>query len=75
MAMKRSQPKSPAVRKSSCVGPDYEEIRYRNPVGDGVHGDFGSHDEKAIFSEAGSTFDGGGAPLAKGKYNPLWEGK
>jgi hypothetical protein len=73
--MSRGRPGSPGVRKGSKVGPSYAEDRFEHPWNAELDSCFGSEDEKDAFSEAGSTFEGGGAPLEKGKYDGLWEGK
>jgi hypothetical protein len=75
MSMKRGRPGNPKVRKGKAVGPDYAEGRFAAPWNADLDGPFGSHDEKDIFSESGNTFDEGGAPLEKGNYDKLWEGK
>lgn len=75
MAMKRGRPGIATVRKGKCVGPEYAEGRFEAPWNADLDGPFGSHDEKDIFSESGNTFEEGGAPMNKGKYDPLWEGK
>lgn len=75
MAMTRGRPGSPAVRKGRAVGPSYPDGKFDAPWNADIDSPFGSHDEKDIFTEAGTTFDDGGAPLEKGNYDKLWEGK
>jgi hypothetical protein len=76
MSMKKGIPGTGKSRKNSKVGPDYAETRFEAPWNADLGGPFGTErDDKAILSEAGTTFEGGGAPLEKGKYDELWEGK
>lgn len=76
MSMKRGRAGSPAVRKSAKVGPSYSETKFDAPWNQGIDGgEFGSGEDKAICSVAPSTYEGGGAPMNRGKYDPLWEGK
>jgi hypothetical protein len=75
MSVKRSRPGRNPVRRGKAVGPDYPEGRFAAPWNADLGGPFGSHDEKDVFSEAGVTFEGGGAPLTSGNYDALWNGK
>lgn len=75
MAVRDSRPKM-GGSKGGVVGPDYPADRFDVPMNAGVDYPFGDErDDKAIQSEAGSQFEGGGAPLEKGRYDELWEGK
>lgn len=76
MSMTRGRPGSPKVRKGRAVGPDYPEGKFAVPMNADIDGPFGdARDDKAMQSEAGLQFDGGGAPLEKGRYDEYWEGK
>jgi hypothetical protein len=76
MSLKRDRPGNPKVRTGKNVGPDYPEDRFIVPQNMGIDYPIGdARDDKAIQSEAGLQFEGGGAPLEKGRYNELWEGR
>jgi hypothetical protein len=61
--------------RGKAVGDNYPADRFNNPVDAGMSTPFGSHDEKDVFSDNSTTFEGGGAKLRKGAYDELWEGK
>ena len=74
MAVKRSRPK--ASSKGKIVGPDFALGRLEAPWNAEIDFPFGAErDERTTMSEAGGTYEGGGAPLEKGNYDRLWEGK
>jgi hypothetical protein len=76
MSAIRSRPGDPNVRKSSKVGPSYPDGRFDVPMNADIDRPFGDErDTKTVQSEAGLQFEGGGAPLEKGRYNELWEGR
>lgn len=76
MAMKRGYPGGANVKKNPCVGPDYDNGRFYVPQNADIDGPIGDErNDKAIQSEAGLLFEGGGAPLHKGQYDEFWEGK
>jgi hypothetical protein len=76
MSAPRSRPHNPKVRTGKNVGPDYPADRFDVPQNMGIDYPIGdARDDKAIQSEAGLQFEGGGAPLEKGRYNELWEGR
>lgn len=71
--MKKGIPGTGRERKSSCVGPDYPEERYRNPFAAGLDSEYGNEHEKTLCSPA-NTPGGPGVGL-NGGYDELWEGK
>jgi hypothetical protein len=74
--MKRGRPGSPGVKHNKAVGPDYDNGKFNVPMNADIDGPIGdARDDKAIQSEAGLQFEGGGAPLHKGQYDELWGGK
>lgn len=76
MAVKRSRPGVNTVRSNEKVGPSYAEDRFEHPWNAEIGFPFGTErDDKAVMSEAGSTFDPVEIGLTKGEYNKLWEGK
>jgi hypothetical protein len=76
MALKRGRPGNPKVRSGKCVGPDFPAGKFYSPYNADIDFTFGGdRDDKTVLSEAGLTFEGGGAEVEEGRYDPLWEGK
>ena len=81
MSMKRAHPAKHEVRKGKAVGPDYDQNRYRNPVGAEMDHTFNAssdktiaeYGDKTIASPNGTTFS---PPLTVNHgYESLWKGK
>lgn len=74
--MTRGRPGSPGVKHGRAVGPSYPDGKFNNPVNADIDFPFGdARDDKAMQSEAGLQFEGGGAPMHKGQYDKFWEGR
>lgn len=73
MAMSRSRPGSPNVRKSGAVGPDYPDENYTNPWNMGIDEERDDPKPKGLRSPTLTT-TGPGIPL-KGNYDKYWGDK
>lgn len=66
---------SGAVRKSTKVGPDYDESRYARPWGADMDSEHGNKTDKTLHSPNATTVSPGEMPVHETGYNKLWEGE